>query len=59
MGMQNSDNDSEDSNDENNWRNEYPDSDDMGDDDKSSIGEEDIRRAMKYIDIGNYIIFFL
>ncbi|XP_063699273.1 probable RNA polymerase II nuclear localization protein SLC7A6OS [Culicoides brevitarsis] len=50
--MPDSENDSEDSNDENNWRNDYPDEDDMaGYDDDSSIGENDMRRAMDEFDI--------
>lgn len=57
-GMQESDNDSEDSNDENNWRNEYPDSDDMADGDNSSVGEADMRRAMKDFDIGKWLLMF-
>lgn len=40
--LDNSDVDSEDSNDEANWRNEYPDTDDG-----SSIGDNDIRRAVE------------
>lgn len=38
--------DSEDSNAENNWRNDYPDEDDM-----QSITEEDIIQAMKNVDL--------
>lgn len=38
----------EDSNDEGNWRNDYPDEDEM-----DSISERDMRRAMKDFDIDN------
>lgn len=43
-----SDIDSEDSNDEANWRNEYPDTDDG-----LSIGEEDMRRAVEDLNFGS------
>lgn len=43
-----SDMDSEDSNDEDNWRNEYPDTDD-----DFSIGEEDMRRAVEDLQMGS------
>lgn len=41
-------NDSEDSNDEDNWRNEYPDTDD-----DFSVGEEDMRRAVEDLNFGS------
>lgn len=41
----------EDSNDENNWRNDYPDDEDQMD--NESIGERDMRRAMNDFAIGN------
>ena len=44
------DHEDEDSNDENNWRNDYPDEDEMSD---NSIGEREMRRAMNDIEIGN------
>lgn len=40
----------EDSNDENNWRNEYPDEDDDND---GSIGERQIRNAVENFDLEN------
>lgn len=40
----------DDSNDENNFRNDYPDEDQMSD--NESIGERDMRRAMNNFDIG-------
>lgn len=43
-----SDNDSEDSNDEDNWRNDYPDTDD-----NFSVGEEDMRRAVEDLNFGS------
>lgn len=43
-----SDGDSEDSNDEANWRNEYPDTDDG-----LSIGEDDMRRAVEDLNFGS------
>lgn len=43
-----SDIDSEDSNDEANWRNEYPDTDE-----NLSIGEEDMRRAVEELNFGS------
>lgn len=43
-----SDNDSEDSNDEAHWRNEYPDTDDG-----LSVGEEDMRRAVEDLNFGS------
>lgn len=46
--LDDSDFDSEDSNDEANWRNDYPDTDD-----DQSIGEEDMRRAVEEIKIGS------
>lgn len=42
--------DDEDSNDECNWRNDYPEENDMSD--NESIGEYDMRRAMNNFDIG-------
>lgn len=42
----------EDSNDENNWRNEYPDSE------KSSIDEGDMVRAMQRVDLGEISVCF-
>lgn len=42
------DNNSEDSNDEANWRNEYPDTDD-----DFSIGEEDMRKAVEELNVGS------
>lgn len=41
----------EDSNDENNWRNDYPDEDDNSE--NGSIGEREMMRAMNNFDIGN------
>jgi Transcription factor Iwr1 len=41
----------EDSNDEANWRNDYPDEEQMSD--NESIGERDMRQAMSNFDIGN------
>lgn len=41
----------EDSNDENHWRNDYPDEESVSEDE--SIGERDMRRAMNNVDIGN------
>jgi hypothetical protein len=41
----------EDSNEEGNWRNDYPDEDEMSG--NESIGERDMRRAMNNFDIGN------
>lgn len=41
----------EDSNDENNWRNDYPDEDEMSG--NESIGERQMRQAMNNVDIGN------
>lgn len=46
--LNDSDFDSEDSNDEANWRNEYPDTDDG-----QSIGEEDMRRAVQDMHFGS------
>lgn len=43
-----SDKDSEDSNDEDNWRNDYPDTDD-----NFSVGEDDMRRAVEDLNIGS------
>lgn len=43
-----SDNNSEDSNDEDNWRNEYPDTDN-----EFSVGEEDMRRAVEELNFGS------
>jgi hypothetical protein len=40
----------EDSNDENNWRNDYPDEDNS---DNESIGEKDMRQALNNFDISN------
>lgn len=49
-----SDPDSEDSNDENNWKNDYPDSaDGVSDDDDTSTGYDALRRAVETIDLGN------
>lgn len=48
--MAESDYDSEDSNDENNWRNEYPDTDE-----EFSIGEDDMRKAVEDLNIGKWI----
>uniref|UniRef100_A0A336KAA7 Probable RNA polymerase II nuclear localization protein SLC7A6OS n=1 Tax=Culicoides sonorensis TaxID=179676 RepID=A0A336KAA7_CULSO len=42
---------SEDSNDENYWRNDYPDEDENCEDDNSSVGESDMRRALDDFDI--------
>lgn len=41
----------EDSNDEGNWRNDYPDEEEMSDDE--SIGERDMRRAMASFNVDN------
>lgn len=41
----------EDSNDEDNWRNDYPDEDEMSD--NESIGEREMRRAVNNFDIDN------
>lgn len=43
--------DDEDSNDENNWRNDYPDEDDMSG--NESIGEREMLKAMNNFEIGN------
>lgn len=40
--------DEDDSNDENNWRNDYPDEDEFNE----SIGEDDMRKAIEDFDIG-------
>lgn len=45
--LDNSDIDSEDSNDEANWRNDYPDTE------EDSIGEDDMRRAMAELNVAN------
>lgn len=44
--------DDEDSNDENNWRNDYPDEDEF-DDDNESINERQMRRAMETFGVDN------
>ncbi|XP_053695888.1 probable RNA polymerase II nuclear localization protein SLC7A6OS [Sabethes cyaneus] len=44
------DEDTEDSNDENNWRNDYPDEDDDIFGEANSVGEEEIRRAVEDFD---------
>lgn len=46
--LNDSDFDSEDSNDEANWRNDYPDTDDG-----NSVGEEDMRRAVEDLNFGS------
>lgn len=40
-----------DSNDEGNWRNDYPDS---GDDDGASVGSEDMRHAVANMNMGRF-----
>lgn len=42
---------SEDSNDENNWRNDYPDEDEDVFGDCQSVGEDDMRRAVQELDL--------
>ncbi|XP_065089901.1 probable RNA polymerase II nuclear localization protein SLC7A6OS [Ochlerotatus camptorhynchus] len=42
---------SEDSNDENNWRNDYPDEDEDVFGDCQSVGEDDMRRAVEELDL--------
>lgn len=62
-GLDDSSPESEDSNDENNWRNEYPDTDEEGggggghDDD--SVGEKDMRRAFNSMGMGKFYIVFM
>lgn len=51
-----SDNESEDSNDENNWRNEYPDTEDENDE---STNEQDMRRAIGGMGLGETDKFIL
>lgn len=55
-GLRDSSDESEDSNDENNWRNEYPDTEEEGNDDgdNSSIDENDMRRAFNSMDMGKH-----
>ena len=47
-----SDADSEDSNAENDWRNDYPDEDEDGLADGASVGEDDMVRAVEDLDLG-------
>lgn len=51
-GQRDSSDESEDSNDENNWRNEYPDTEEEGNDDDNSVDENDMRRAFNSMDMG-------
>ncbi|XP_058815969.1 probable RNA polymerase II nuclear localization protein SLC7A6OS isoform X2 [Topomyia yanbarensis] len=50
-GENTSDEESEDSNDENNWRNDYPDEDEDVFGDANSVDEDDMRRAVQDLDI--------
>lgn len=53
------DDESIDSNDENHYRNDYPDEDEFGNGSGYSEDEEDIRRAVEDLDIGdNHLMFF-
>lgn len=48
---------SEDSNDENNWRNDYPDEDEDVFGEAASVDEDDIRRAVEEFDLGGISLF--
>lgn len=48
---------SEDSNDENNWRNDYPDEDEDVFGEAASVDEDDIRRAVEEFDLGGIALF--